>query len=154
MTGSARPGDRLQARADLARTLGDIAALGFREVELLDSMQNFGMPAARLRQTLDRLQLTAPSTHISTAALDDMPRLPDAIVANLGQVLDGVLPDMATDAGPASVVFVLERLGSDAVLRDDRVWAEVLATMCRAHGIALRGILVSTPGGVRTLTGA
>ncbi len=63
------------ARVDLERTLGDIAALGFREVELLDSMQNFGMPAARLRPLLDRLHLRAPSTHITTAALNDIPRL-------------------------------------------------------------------------------
>lgn len=63
------------AKADLARTLGDIAAAGFREVELLDSLQNFGTPPAELRRTLDRLQLTAPSTHIDTKALDDLPRL-------------------------------------------------------------------------------
>ena len=63
------------ARVDLARTLADIAAIGYREVELLDSMRNFGMPAARLRQVLDGLRLRAPSTHISTEALDDLPRL-------------------------------------------------------------------------------
>ena len=63
------------ARVDLERTLADIAAIGYREIELLDSMRNFGMPAARLRQVLDRLQLRAPSTHISTAALDELPRL-------------------------------------------------------------------------------
>ena len=63
------------ARADLARTLANIAAIGYREVELLDSMQNFGMAPARLRQTLDGLHLRAPSTHISTDALSDLPRL-------------------------------------------------------------------------------
>lgn len=63
------------AQANLERTLGEIAAAGFQEVELLDSMHNFGMPPAQLRQVLDRLHLRAPSTHISTAALDDIPRL-------------------------------------------------------------------------------
>src|ERR671921_374288 len=63
------------ARANLEQTLSDISAIGFREVELLDSLNNFGMPAAQLRQLLDRLQLRAPSTHIDTAALDDLPRL-------------------------------------------------------------------------------
>ena len=63
------------ARVDLERTLGDIAAIGYREIELLDSMHNFGMPSVRLRQVLDGLHLRAPSTHISTAALDDLPRL-------------------------------------------------------------------------------
>ena len=65
------------ARADLEGTLRDIAAIGYREVELLDSMRNFGMPVPTLRALLDRLQLRAPSTHISTAALDELPRLLD-----------------------------------------------------------------------------
>lgn len=65
------------ARADLEGTLRDIAGIGFREVELLDSMKNFGMPAAQLRQLLDRLGLRAPSTHISTDAFDELPRLID-----------------------------------------------------------------------------
>ena len=63
------------ARANLERTLRDIAAVGYREIELLDSMNNFGMPAARLRQVLDRLHLRAPSTHISTETFDNLPRL-------------------------------------------------------------------------------
>src|SRR4051812_39028145 len=54
------------ARVDLQGTLADIAAIGYREVELLDSMRNFDMPPATLRALLDRLQLRAPSTHIST----------------------------------------------------------------------------------------
>lgn len=83
--------------------------------------------------------------------IDDVPRLPDRMIGNLGLLLGQVLPDLATDAGPGSVVFVRERLGRDGVLPDDRVWAEVLATMCRAHGIVHRGVYLSTPGGVRAL---
>ena len=101
------------ARADLARTLGDIAAIGFREVELLDSMQNFGMPAARLRQTLDRLQLTAPSTHISTDALGDMPRL---------------LGDAQTLGHGYLVVASLPLEQGRATLDDYRRWADRLNT--------------------------
>ncbi len=101
------------AKADLARTLADIAAIGYRQVELLDSMQNFGMPAARLRQTLDRLQLTAPSTHISTAALDDLPRLlADAHTLGHAYVVVASLP--------------LER--GRATLDDYRRWADRLNT--------------------------
>lgn len=85
------------------------------------------------------------------APIDDLPRLPDALVANLGQVIEGVLPDLATSAGPGSVVFVRERLGPDAVLPDDRVWSDVLTTMCRARGIGLRGVHLATPGGVRRI---
>ena len=42
---------RDDARRDLERTLGDIAAAGYKDVELLSSMNNFGMPPARLRET-------------------------------------------------------------------------------------------------------
>jgi sugar phosphate isomerase/epimerase len=62
------------AKQDLARTLADIAAAGYAEVELLGSMRNFGMPPAQLRQVLDRHKLRAPSTHVSASALDDLPR--------------------------------------------------------------------------------
>ena len=62
------------ARQDLAGTLARIAAVGYQDVELLGSMQNFGTAPARLRQVLDRLGLRAPSTHVAAAALDDLPR--------------------------------------------------------------------------------
>ncbi len=101
------------AKADLARTLGDVAAAGFREVELLDSMGNFGMPPARLRQTLDRLHLTAPSTHISTAALDDLPRL---------------VGDAHTLGHSYVVVASLPLQPGRATLDDYRRWADRLNT--------------------------
>jgi sugar phosphate isomerase/epimerase len=63
---------RDDAKRDLERTLGDIAAAGYNDVELLGSMNNFGMPPARLRAVLDRDGLRAPSTHVSGAALDNL----------------------------------------------------------------------------------
>jgi sugar phosphate isomerase/epimerase len=110
-----RPGIQLYtlrdaARADLEGTLGEIAAIGFREVELLDSMHNFDMPAARLRQLLDRLHLRAPSTHIDTTALDDLPRLiGDAQTLGHEYVIVASLPD-----------------GARATLDDYRRWADRL----------------------------
>ncbi len=81
------------ARANLEQTLTDIANIGYREVELLDSMQNFGMPPAKLRALLDRLHLRAPSTHISTEALNDLPRLiGDAHVLGHDYVIVASLP--------------------------------------------------------------
>ena len=65
---------RDDARRDLERTLADIAAIGYKDVELLGSMDNFGMPPSRLRQVLDRNGLRAPSTHVSGSALDDLDR--------------------------------------------------------------------------------
>jgi hypothetical protein len=64
----------------------------------------------------------------------------------LGNVLEGVLPDLATAAGVGSVVFVRERLGPDFVLPADRAWAEALATMCREREIRSRGVHLSTRG--------
>ena len=65
---------RDDARRDLERTLADIAGIGYKDVELLGSMNNFGMPPARLRAVLDRNGLRAPSTHVSGTALDDLDR--------------------------------------------------------------------------------
>jgi sugar phosphate isomerase/epimerase len=65
---------RDDARRDLERTLADIAAIGYRDVEMLGSFNNFGVPPARLREILDRNGLRAPSTHVSGNALDDLER--------------------------------------------------------------------------------
>ena len=65
---------RDDARRDLERTLSDIAQAGYNDVELLSSMNNFGMPPARLRAILDRDGLRAPSTHLSGASFDDLDR--------------------------------------------------------------------------------
>lgn len=70
------------ARGGLERTLADIAAAGYNEVELLSSMNNFGAPAAELRAMLDRLNLRAPSTHSNT--LDNFDKQLDE-AATLGQ---------------------------------------------------------------------
>jgi len=68
------------------------------------------------------------------------------MVMALGNVLEGVLPDLATAAGVGSVVFVRERLGPDFVVPADRAWAEALATMCRQREIRSRGVHLSTRG--------
>jgi len=65
---------RDDAKRDLERTIADIAAAGYNDVELLGSMNNFGMSPAALRVVLDRNGLRAPSTHVSGTALDNMPR--------------------------------------------------------------------------------
>ena len=77
--------------------------------------------------------------------VEEMPGPPDGeLVAALGDVLEGILPDLATAAGVGSVVFVRERLGPDYVLPADRAWAEALVTMCRERGIRHRGVHLST----------
>jgi sugar phosphate isomerase/epimerase len=84
---------RDQARQDLGRTLADIAATGYNDVELLGSMNNFGTPPARLREILDRNGLRAPSTHVSGNALDDLDRqLDDARTLGHEYVIVASLP--------------------------------------------------------------
>lgn len=72
---------RDDARRDLERTLADIAAIGYRDVELLGSFDNFGMPSGRLRAILDRNGLRASSTHVGGNALDDLDRQLDEALA-------------------------------------------------------------------------
>jgi sugar phosphate isomerase/epimerase len=65
---------RDDARRDLEGTLANIARAGYKDVELLSSMSNFGMPPAQLRSVLDRNGLRAPSTHLSGESFDDLDR--------------------------------------------------------------------------------
>jgi hypothetical protein len=84
--------------------------------------------------------------------IDDIPLRPDRTVDGLGQVLAGIAPDLATDTGPGSVIFVLERLGNARVTPDDRAWARALSATCSEVGVGTRGVYRSTPDGVRRLT--
>jgi len=84
---------RDDARRDLERTIADIAAIGYKDVELLGSMNNFGMSPATLRTVLDRNGLRAPSTHVSGNALDDLDRqLDDARVLGHEYLIVASLP--------------------------------------------------------------
>ena len=65
---------RDDAKASLEGTLTDIANAGYKDVELLSSMDNFGYGASRLRTLLDRLGLAAPSTHVGGEAFDNLDR--------------------------------------------------------------------------------
>lgn len=83
--------------------------------------------------------------------IEDMPPLPDELVDRLGDVLEEVLPDLATDMGPGSVVLVRERLGPDKVRPADCAWVEALTAMCRARDVILRGVYLVTPTITRPL---
>lgn len=84
---------RDDARRDLERTIAAIAAAGYHDVELLGSMNNFGMPPLELRQVLDRYGLRAPSTHVGGNALDDLQRqLDDAQALGHDYIVVASLP--------------------------------------------------------------
>jgi len=113
---------RDDAKRDLERTLGDIAAAGYNDVELLGSMNNFGMPPARVREILDRNGLRAPSTHVGGTALDD---------------LDHQLADAAT-LGHRYLIVASLPLGEQRTLDDYRRWADRLNESGRrslTHGV-------------------
>ena len=67
------------AKGDLDRTLADIRAAGYDDVELLMSNNNFSTPAAQVRAMLDRHGLRAPSTHMGSQSI---------AAANLERTLD------------------------------------------------------------------
>lgn len=83
--------------------------------------------------------------------IDDIPPRPDNMIDGLGAVLAGFTPDLATDTGAGSVIFVLERLGDERVTPADRAWVQALSGMCEDVGVAGRGVYRSTRAGVRRL---
>jgi hypothetical protein len=84
--------------------------------------------------------------------VSDLPRRPQhGPLDGLSRILAGLRDDLATDAGPGAVVLTFERIGTDTVLPADREWAAALTTACGRAGIALRGLFLSTAGGVRGL---
>ncbi len=84
--------------------------------------------------------------------ISGMPRNPDVRgLAGLSRVLSGLRAELATAEGPGAVVLTRERRGSDQVSPLDRAWARALTETCRTAGMALRGVYLSTPGGVQRL---
>ncbi|MFI5311337.1 MAG: sugar phosphate isomerase/epimerase family protein [Gemmatimonadales bacterium] len=56
-------------RRDPERTLAQVRAMGYDDVELLWSMDNFGRTVAQVRATLEKEGLRAPSAHIAPEVL-------------------------------------------------------------------------------------
>jgi sugar phosphate isomerase/epimerase len=106
---------RDDARRDLERTLGDIAAAGYNDVEMLGGMNNFGMAPEKVRAILDRNGLRAPSTHVGGAAFDN---------------LDRSLADAAT-LGHQYLILASLPGGPNVTLDDYRRWADRLNESAR-----------------------
>jgi sugar phosphate isomerase/epimerase len=102
---------RDDARGNLEGTLTNIANAGYKEVELLASMNNFGMPAVQLRALLDKLGLTAPSTHIGAENFDN---------------LNAVFDEAGTLGHQYIVLASLPYGPGKATLDDYRRWADKL----------------------------
>ena len=67
------------AKIDLDKTLADIAAIGFTEVEMLMSLKNFNHSPTEVRAMLDKHGLKAPSTHVGTETLDNVDAFVDEV---------------------------------------------------------------------------
>jgi hypothetical protein len=81
--------------------------------------------------------------------ISEIPLRPEKrVTGNLAAVLAGLCADLATDAGGGSVILTLERSGRDTVLPVDRDWAAALQEACDRGDATLRGVYLSTPGGV------
>ena len=97
---------------DVEGTLAEIARIGYREVEFAGY---YGRVPARLRETLDRLGLAAPSTHVP---LDAMRAGLDGVLASaqtLGHrwvVIPWVAEGERTEAGYRRIAGELNRWGT------------------------------------------
>ncbi len=84
--------------------------------------------------------------------ISDLPLRPEArVIDNLAAVLAGMCTDLTTEVGSGTVILTLERIGRDAVLPVDRQWAAALQEACDRAGAALRGMYLSTSGGVHRI---
>ncbi len=84
--------------------------------------------------------------------ISGLPRRPErARLAGLTRILAGLRGELRTDRGRGAVILAWERTVGTSVLPDDREWAGELAVVCRLAEVALRGVYLSTPGGVQRL---
>jgi hypothetical protein len=84
--------------------------------------------------------------------ISGLPSCPDrARLTGITRILGGLRGELPTSRGPGAVILTWERTGSHAVLPADRAWAEELVAVCRDAEMALRGVYLSTPGGVQRL---
>jgi hypothetical protein len=84
--------------------------------------------------------------------ISDLPLRPESrVIDNLAAVLAGMCDDLTTEVGSGTVILTLERIGRDAVLPVDRQWAAALQEACDRAGAALRGMYLSTSGGVHRI---
>ncbi|MGI9002406.1 MAG: hypothetical protein ACR2GH_12165 [Pseudonocardia sp.] len=122
------------------------------DADVLHRVEQLVGPAVAIRQLwimfVDGDGQQAPVI-VPISDLPQRPR-PDPL-SGLTQVLAGLRDELTTDLGPGSVILTLERIGRDAVLPADQEWADALAVTCEQAGMALRGVFLSTDGGVRSL---
>ncbi|HEY4006379.1 MAG TPA: hypothetical protein VGM60_14505 [Pseudonocardia sp.] len=125
------------------------------DTEVLDRVRAIVGPAQAGRQ-LWVLLLDGDNRQLpAVIPISGPPRAPDRrALGSLARLLGGLRAELATSAGPGSVVFVLERAGSDTVLPGDLEWAGALRLAGRQAEVATRAVFLSTDAGVRPLAAA
>lgn len=122
------------------------------DADVLDRVRGLVGPAVTDRQLWIMLVDGDDRQAPVVMPISDVPRRPEATrLSSLAAILEPLGADLVTARGPGSVILTLERCGLDAILPTDREWAGALTTMCEHAGMRLRGIFLSTTGGVRPL---
>ena len=101
-----------------------------------------------LRRQLWLMFLDHDDVQLPLLMPSDIPRMPE--VDSVIQFAD-FLTDVIAEVRASSVVFVLERFGSDDISPDDRLWFQLVLEAGRLAGVRVRGPFLSHEGGVRAI---
>jgi len=101
-----------------------------------------------LRRQLWLMFLDHDDVQLPLLMPSDIPRTPE--VDSVIQFADFLI-DVAAEVRATSVVFVLERFGTDTISDDDRLWLQLVTEAGRLAGVRVRGPFLSHEGGVRTV---
>jgi len=101
-----------------------------------------------LRRQLWLMFLDNDDVQLPLLMPSDIPRTPE--VNSVIQFAD-FLTDVVAEVRATSVVFVLERFGSDTITDDDRLWLQLVTEAGRLAAVRVRGPFLSHEAGVRTV---
>ncbi|MET0806717.1 MAG: hypothetical protein ABWX66_04955 [Lacisediminihabitans sp.] len=101
-----------------------------------------------LRRQLWLMFLDHDDVQLPLLMPSDIPRTPE--VDSVIQFADFLI-DVVAEVRATSVVFVLERFGTDTISDDDRLWLQLVTEAGRLAGVRVRGPFLSHEGGVRTV---
>ncbi|MHA6625754.1 hypothetical protein ACU61A_10015 [Pseudonocardia sichuanensis] len=128
------------------------APLLLTDADVLQRVEQLVGPAAAARQLWIMFVDGDGRQSPVIVPISDIPLRPELrVIDDLAAGLRDLCAQLSTEVGGGSVVFTLERLGRDAVLAGDRQWAAALEQACHRAGASLRGVYLSTSGGVHRI---
>lgn len=90
-------------------------------------------------------------TVLPISGLPDRPER--RLLQGLERLLAGMRPEIATGAGPGTVIFTLERPGGEEILPLDHEWRDALRVTCSHARVAFGGMYLASDTGVRQIDG-